>query len=172
MVLKEKASSGQTNNSNSQPLIFQWIGLKNLSGSWTPLAGILQNEFYFDKPLIPIIKFQCVVFANSLLSREQMDISFRDLVSQNITASGFLLLFQLAPEHSHWFSFLTFCCFYFISTVLTVCVKEHTFCSVSSALSKLPLITEHLFFGPSGDVSEQWGKTEASIPASAAILLY
>ncbi|XP_053835612.1 centriolar satellite-associated tubulin polyglutamylase complex regulator 1 isoform X2 [Vidua macroura] len=44
--------------------------------------------------------------------------------------------------------------------ILTACGKEHTSCSVSSALSKPPLITGRLFFGPSGGVSELWGKME------------
>lgn len=36
------------------------------------------------------MKLQCVVLANNLLSREQMGTSFGDLVSQNVTAGGFV----------------------------------------------------------------------------------
>lgn len=39
-----------------------------------------------------------MVFANSLLSREQMGINFGDLVSQNVTASGFLAIVPAGPR--------------------------------------------------------------------------
>lgn len=93
-----------------------------------------------------------------------MDISFRDLVSQNVTASGFLATVPAGPKTFTLVQLSNALLFLLISTVLTAYVKEHTFYSVSSALSKLPLITGHLFFGLFGGVSEQWGKMEASIP--------
>ncbi|XP_037756139.1 UPF0705 protein C11orf49 homolog isoform X2 [Chelonia mydas] len=46
------------------------------------------------------------------------------------------------------------------SRVLTVCVKELTFCSESSASSKPHPTTGHPSYGPSGDASEQWVKME------------
>lgn len=39
-----------------------------------------------------------MVFANSLLSREQMSISFGDLVSKNVTASGLLAAVPAGPR--------------------------------------------------------------------------
>ncbi|XP_073204375.1 centriolar satellite-associated tubulin polyglutamylase complex regulator 1 isoform X3 [Lepidochelys kempii] len=44
--------------------------------------------------------------------------------------------------------------------ILTVCVKELTFCSESSASSKPHPTTGHPSYGPSGDASEQWVKME------------
>ncbi|XP_073204376.1 centriolar satellite-associated tubulin polyglutamylase complex regulator 1 isoform X4 [Lepidochelys kempii] len=48
----------------------------------------------------------------------------------------------------------------FFRIVLTVCVKELTFCSESSASSKPHPTTGHPSYGPSGDASEQWVKME------------
>lgn len=39
-----------------------------------------------------------MVFANSLLSREQMGINFGDLVSQNVMASGFPATVLIVPR--------------------------------------------------------------------------
>ncbi|XP_053884271.1 centriolar satellite-associated tubulin polyglutamylase complex regulator 1 isoform X2 [Malaclemys terrapin pileata] len=47
--------------------------------------------------------------------------------------------------------------------ILTVCVKELTFCSESSASSKPHPTTGHPSYGPSGDASEQWVKMEMKV---------
>lgn len=39
-----------------------------------------------------------MVFANRVLSREQMGINFGDLVSQNVMASGFLAAVPVVPR--------------------------------------------------------------------------